>query len=744
MTTWAEIQRLAADLQRVQLAEGVKRLSENNCVEVVTKLISLGAVDIVVSSDGKEYITRKHLLTEIKNECFANNNKIAITELASRLNVEVDHIDNAVAAISRQSDAFILCAGEIIHRDYISDLCEKLNSRLREMGQVSMLQLTRNWDLSTEILNNHILPEIGCRIRATKFEDQLYTHEFLDNTKHKLCATLSALTKVLPISVIQSHLNIGQSLFFMIWNQLMDQGHIPGQLLGSKNSIKSLYIPNIHLQNVKVYARKSLLEASLIECAALKKLGVSDSPQFLKDTLPKEDYNDIIFLSSVIIHKTLMEELEAVVEDAIKEKLYCKWEDVLSSSLSDSLESSDSPKIAELLLTSHPQWRSSSDGSILYNPNLLDIIIKSLHEYVSEKAKTDAPAILSSMRSNKQNPATKKASQNTEDDWDTGKSHKKKGAKKGSAKAKTNVEEDPDTPSMTLKRDEILEELAKSSDIPDTLVDEFVDAIEDACNAHYRESVENAMQLANTAGAEAQRKALEASVLQIRKLYTSICAFEDGTALFEGSLCDDLRQYLLKNSCAEFANAVLATFIDDPNIPTLSQKTRDDLINGMRDAESRNLVKNLFDSLQSLDSFHEAVFGLRSCSILIKQPDKASRQEFASNYSAELETQLTSSSDPAVSLLLVVLLILHKYHKTPVNASGKFVAPLTTFLVAKNGDGENALVPSTILDLVLDTQQLVVARLRKAPKKKQTKGGEEDSSAIDENIANLKAFLCPK
>ncbi|KAI1733278.1 E3 UFM1-protein ligase 1 like protein [Ditylenchus destructor] len=191
---------------------------------------------------------------------------------------------------------------------------------------------------------------------------------------------------------------------------------------------------------------------------------------------------------------------------------------------------------------------------------------------------------------------------------------------------------------MTLKRDEILEELAKSSDIPDTLVDEFIDSIEDACNAYYRESVENAMQLANTAGAEAQRKALEAAVMQIRKLYTSICAFEDGTALFEGSLCDDLRQYLLKNSCTEFANAVLSTFIDDPNIPTLSQKAQDDLINGMRDAESRNLVKNLFDSLQ---------------------------QEFASNYSVELETQLTSSSDPTVSLLLVVLLILHKYHKTP-------------------------------------------------------------------------------
>src|SRR5689334_14948352 len=92
------------------------------------------------------------------------------------------------------------------------------------------------------------------------------------------------------------------------------------------------------------------------------------------------------------------------------------------------------------------------------------------------------------------------------------------------------------------------------------------------------------------------------------------------------------------------------------------------------------------------------------------------RQEFVSSYSTELESQLSHSSDPAVSLLLAVLLILLKYHKTPVNASGKFVAPLTTFLVAKHGDGENSLLPSTMLDLVLDTQKLVVAHLSKKKK----------------------------
>lgn len=47
----------------------VLRLSERNCVEVVSMLMASKAIDIVFTSDGHAYLTKKHLLTEIKNEC---------------------------------------------------------------------------------------------------------------------------------------------------------------------------------------------------------------------------------------------------------------------------------------------------------------------------------------------------------------------------------------------------------------------------------------------------------------------------------------------------------------------------------------------------------------------------------------------------------------------------------------------------------------------------------------------------
>ena len=42
------------------------RLSEKNCIEVVTKLIEGGIIDVVYTRDGSAYITRAHLKTMVR------------------------------------------------------------------------------------------------------------------------------------------------------------------------------------------------------------------------------------------------------------------------------------------------------------------------------------------------------------------------------------------------------------------------------------------------------------------------------------------------------------------------------------------------------------------------------------------------------------------------------------------------------------------------------------------------------
>ena len=72
MSDWDAVRQLAADFQKLQSSTGAFRLSERNCVEVVTKLVDMGLLEILYTLDGKEYITPQHLDREIRNELMAN------------------------------------------------------------------------------------------------------------------------------------------------------------------------------------------------------------------------------------------------------------------------------------------------------------------------------------------------------------------------------------------------------------------------------------------------------------------------------------------------------------------------------------------------------------------------------------------------------------------------------------------------------------------------------------------------
>ena len=76
MADWEEIKRLAADLQRVQISSTAHKLSERNCIEIVQKLISLGLVEVIYTTDGKEYLTPQQLEREVKDELFIHGGRL--------------------------------------------------------------------------------------------------------------------------------------------------------------------------------------------------------------------------------------------------------------------------------------------------------------------------------------------------------------------------------------------------------------------------------------------------------------------------------------------------------------------------------------------------------------------------------------------------------------------------------------------------------------------------------------------
>ena len=78
MADWEEVRQLAADFQKLQESKSTLKLSERNCIEVVTRLINTGQVEVVYTLDGKEYVTIQQLEREIKNELIAQRGKFVL------------------------------------------------------------------------------------------------------------------------------------------------------------------------------------------------------------------------------------------------------------------------------------------------------------------------------------------------------------------------------------------------------------------------------------------------------------------------------------------------------------------------------------------------------------------------------------------------------------------------------------------------------------------------------------------
>lgn len=62
------------------------RLTERNCVEVVTKLIELKLLEVIFTNDGKEYLTPQQLVKEIKDELYVHGGKLSFSILDFKVN----------------------------------------------------------------------------------------------------------------------------------------------------------------------------------------------------------------------------------------------------------------------------------------------------------------------------------------------------------------------------------------------------------------------------------------------------------------------------------------------------------------------------------------------------------------------------------------------------------------------------------------------------------------------------------
>lgn len=270
-----ELLALQAELARVQSAPSSFKLSEPNVVEVVQKLVELGLLEVLFTTNGKEYLTPKQLRNEVADEIAAHGGRVNITELASILNVDLSHIERVVHELLHSDESsFIgklqLFQGDVIADMYLENLAEEINQELKGAGKLTIGDLAVQHTLTSEFITRLVEPRLGLTIDAQMSGGSLYTAAYVTRHNARVRGLLSAITSPASLPQLVREYAFNEGLFHDCLAQLISSGRLSGSLHG-----KSTFTPAVYEQAQATSVLSFFQQNGVIEYSAFSKMQAS-------------------------------------------------------------------------------------------------------------------------------------------------------------------------------------------------------------------------------------------------------------------------------------------------------------------------------------------------------------------------------------------------------------------------------------------------------------------------------------
>ncbi|PKA46264.1 E3 UFM1-protein ligase 1 like [Apostasia shenzhenica] len=327
----AELLELQRQFESAQQAKTSVRLSERNVVELVRKLQELGYIDfdLLHTVTGKEYITTEQLRLEMVEE-IEKSSRVSLIDLSDVIGVDLFHIERHGRQIVASDPRLMLINGEIISESYWDGVSEEINEKLQECGQISLAELAAQLHVGSELLVSVLDCRLGTTIQGQLETGQLYTPAYVSRINAMVRGATRGITVptntstvwncvqqlLLDVSIANG-VSTETALFHSIFNGLVKEREILGSLRAGVQWTPAVFA---HAQRESVDSFFS--QNSYIGYDVLRKLAISQPKQYLQSRYPEG-----IPLDSLFIHPSMVEMLDAAIQDAIE---YGNWIDSLS------------------------------------------------------------------------------------------------------------------------------------------------------------------------------------------------------------------------------------------------------------------------------------------------------------------------------------------------------------------------------------------------------------------------------
>ena len=660
------MQALANELNQIQSSKSALKLSEANCVELVSKLVRSGNLKLLYTLDGQEYVTEKQLEFEIIDEVNAAG-RVEVNALPGLLNIDLEHIRKIVERlVSDPNGDFKLVEGELITDYYLGQVCREVQETLALEGELSLSSLAKKFDFSSEYFTNLVRLNLGKTIFGTLLEgEMIYTDLYLNRERQRMFGRFSAITTPTEIVKILKSLEMKEKIFFSLLDQMKSNGTLNGEISGKRN-INELFTPSIYNVIAEKFIRSFFETNSFVpyERVLTAFSNVENPQKWLKERFPKG-----ILLQSCMVEDALLMLLEAHIEENFGER-GDGW-----LALEGIIPSIFITRDTELLLDELKKKKSFPKAQLFEDDYLVsDRLIGEMEKQMEEKlipecveqfAKTVIPEISLTKSSDKAGTETSKKKKN--------KSSKSKDQSKGEA---SGPQKFFSVEICTKFLTSLYSKLAQEDD--QQLLNFLGRYLHEKLANKYLERCQKAQQEMEAAAASAAPplSSLELTRDQINALMTEFTIHYHNMGLFLSALTSAsfpadqvpvMEKHVLKTTGMSLVCICMKLEASANKLRVIGnlmdEGARTNLLKQFPES-SAVLFQSLLKSMNSAKSFQKALQNcMELCQLRVKPLDKKSEKPIIAGHREGFLMQLEKEQDPALVLHLscVSLFVIYKH-----------------------------------------------------------------------------------
>lgn len=757
---WEEIRRLAADFQRAQFADTVQRLSERNCIEIISKLVQDKKLDVVHTLDGKEYITPAQITREIRDELYVHGGRINIVDLQQIINVDWVHVENRAGDIAKSDKGVQLVLGQLIDDTYLDRLAEEVNDKLQEAGLISIAELCKNYDLPGDFLSEELSKRLGKLIQGEMDQYNrgvIFTPAFVARHKARIQGLFSAITRPTPVSTMIGTFGFQEHLLYSVLEELVDTGRLKGSVVGGRQD-KAVYIPDIYAKTQNTWVDSFLQQNGYLEFDALVRLGIPDPSSYIKRRYKS---NKLLFLRAACVGQALVDQVEASVEEAVNSATWTDIQPILPSCLS-----TEDVGILINQAMRNTNVQSSArvlGGTVVVSEKFISNCLSVFDDAMQQKAQKEVknnPVFLISEADVKQASMLSESSALSKKEKREAERRKKATEGSGSVKAggggnareirirktkkKGRRDEDSDedtgpsqqnrskqTEALFMAQEEIVAVLEeKLSDCPEEILSELAEHLVRPLSKAYQEVLRTVFMSSTSSPSGAnKKKSMKDLQEEITNLYNNIRLFEKGTKFFSDETQVHIAKHVLKTLCTDVTNILVNFLAADlmmsvENPSTITTEVRVKILGKLSEETKGPLMKlhnclngkTIEDFLTNLETCAEV------CGFMLKKGDKKRERQALFVHRQALTEQLKETEDPALVLHLTSVLLFQASTQCMLHAPGRCVPQIIGTLTGKIATEQQQLLSAY--------QSLVVKQLvsQSQSKKQEEAEGEADTA----------------